>query len=100
MGLIRKMTPVSTLGGVEYTFKREAQINAAPARASWPAPRRSWLRASKVQAEELAREHVDGVPVRRHPSHPRSCVRRHRAPQDRPPGGGRGSGPDAPRPRQ
>ena len=29
MGLIRKMTSVSTLGGVKYTSKREAQTKAA-----------------------------------------------------------------------
>jgi len=33
MGLIRKMTSVSTLGGVKYTSKREAQTKAAVAQA-------------------------------------------------------------------
>jgi hypothetical protein len=31
MGLIRKLSSVSTLGGVKYTSKREAQTKAAHA---------------------------------------------------------------------
>jgi hypothetical protein len=33
MGLIRKLTSVSTLGGVKYTSRREAQTKAAAAQA-------------------------------------------------------------------
>ena len=62
MGLIRKMTSVSTLGGVKYTSKREAQTKAAHAQGKLAREEAKLVRGQvKAQAEELAREHVDGV---------------------------------------
>lgn len=63
MGLIRKMPSISTLDGVKYTSKREAQIKAAHPQAKLA---RAETKLVKVRAEELAREHVNGI-LARHP---------------------------------
>jgi len=53
MGLMRKMTSVSTLGGVKYTSKREAQTKNASAQARLA---KAETKALKGQARAAAAE--------------------------------------------
>lgn len=60
MGLMRKLTSVSTLGGVKYTSKREAQTKAAHAQGKLARQEAKLVKAQLAeQKEELAREHVE-----------------------------------------
>lgn len=59
MGLIRKAASVSTLGGVKYTSKREAQTKAAAAQAR---AARQEARLLKAQARQARRQPPPGAP--------------------------------------
>ena len=52
MGLIRKMASVSTLGGIKYTSKREAQTKAALEEAKLAKAQRKALKKNEVAASE------------------------------------------------
>jgi|SoimicmetaTmtLPB_FD_contig_121_62891_length_1219_multi_3_in_0_out_0_1 hypothetical protein len=51
MGLIRKAASVSTLGGVKYTSRREAQTKAASAQASAARADAKLAKAQRKQVE-------------------------------------------------
>lgn len=57
MGLIRKAMSASTLGGVKYTSRREAQTKAAIATARLANAQTEAIRADAAEARAV--EHVD-----------------------------------------
>ena len=63
MGLLRKMTSVSTLGGVKYTSKREAQTKAAAAEGRAAREEAKLLRAQRRALKTTAPPVVMETPV-------------------------------------
>jgi len=63
MGLIRKMTSVSTLGGVKYTSKREAQTKAAAAEGRAAREEAKLLKAQRRALKTTAPPVVMETPV-------------------------------------
>jgi hypothetical protein len=62
MGLIRKMASASTLGGVKYTSRREAQTKAALEQARLAKAERRALKgehAANVEAQQTAQQQAD-----------------------------------------
>jgi hypothetical protein len=60
MGLVRKLSSVSTLGGVKYTSKREAQTKAAHAQGKLARQEAKLVKAQLAeQKDALAREHAE-----------------------------------------
>jgi hypothetical protein len=63
MGLIRKLTSVSTSGAVKYTSRREAQTKAASAEARLANEQAKSAKASrKAEEQAAAQEQAEGKP--------------------------------------